>query len=177
MAVKELVSNAAPATAPNADFLNNLIPGYNNLVGQASGVIGDLLAGTPSPSTTRNAAATFGAANGLGTGSGIANRWGYDLYNTLGNQRQQQGLGALNNIIGATSSPALSNQGQQLQNQQFNANLSQQGSQFGQSLNEQKFNDQINALIGLSNAGIGGTVDTYGGGQSYLPTTSSYAYL
>jgi len=201
-----MATTTATSAGPTTDWMNNLIPGYSGLVGQASGAIGDLLAGQPSPSTAQNAAATFGVENGLGTGSGVTNRYGYDLYNQMGAQRQQQGMSDLNSLIGSTSSPALSNQAQQMQNTQFGQNLAQQGSEFGQSLQtqvsefgqnlqEQQFNDYINALIGLSNSGIGGTggspsTATAGGGnpftglansvsqfQSYVPSTSSYAYL
>jgi len=186
-------SSLTPATTtatsgPNADWLNNLIPGYSGLVSQASSTIGDLLSGSPSTSVARNAAATFGAANGQGTGSDIANRWGYDLYNTMGQQRQQQGISDLNSLIGSTSQPALSQES-------ISNNLSLgQGSNTNQanSIEQQGFMDQINALIGLHSAGFGGTggTGTGSGGnpfanlsgavgqfQSYTPSTSSYAYL
>lgn len=184
----------APATTsatsgPNADWLNNLIPGYSNLVSDAGGVIGNLLTGSPSPSVARNAAATFGAANGQGPGSGIADRWGYDLYNTMGQQKEQQGLSDLGSLIGSTSQPALSQES--IANnlslgQAANANQAQ-------SIEQQGFMDQINALIGLHGAGFGSTggTGTSGGGgnpfanlgsavgqfNSYMPSTSSYAYL
>lgn len=144
------------ASAPAASFLSTIIPNYNNLVGQTSSIIGNLLNGTPSPGTVQNATATFGVNNGLGTGSGVLNNYGYNLYDQTGQANQAAGMQDLSSLIGSVSSPTLTNQGQQLQNSQYNAGLNQQENEFGQNLAEQQFTDQINSLIGLSNSGIGG---------------------
>jgi hypothetical protein len=150
-----LPSTTTDPTTPGSSFLNTAIPGFQNLNSKSSDVINNLLNGTPNPGTAQNAAATFGATNGLGTGSGIANRFGYDLYGQQGAQRQQQGLGDLSNLIGSIASPTLQNQGQNLQNQQFGANLNQQAQEFNTSQQNQQ-NEQLNQLIAqLSGQGSG----------------------
>lgn len=140
-----------PKSKTGTDFLESIIPGYSKLAGQTTDIIGNLLNGTPSPSTTRQAAATFGNSNGLGTGSGIVNRYGYDLYNQKGQQNQQTGIANLLNMIQGVSSPVLSNQGQQNQNSQFYSNLGQQGNQFDKTFGLQEFLAQLQAL-GLGNS-------------------------
>jgi hypothetical protein len=127
----------------NSDFLSQLIPGFSGLNSKSSSVINNLLNGTPNPGTVQNAAATFGVQNGQGAGSGIANRFGYDLYNQQGAQRQQQGLAALPSLIGSIANPTLTNQGQNLQNQQFGADLTQRGNEF----NASQQNQQMQALL------------------------------
>jgi hypothetical protein len=127
----------------SSDFLNGIIPGFSNLNSKSSSVINNLLNGTPNPGTAQNAAATFGTQNGQGPGSGVANRFGYDLYNQQGAQRQQEGMGDLSNLIGSISSPTLQNQGQNLQNQQFGAQLTQSGNEFNAGLQ----NQQMQALL------------------------------
>jgi hypothetical protein len=124
---------ATTPSAPSSDFLNQLIPGFQNLNSKSSDVINHLLNGTPNPGTAQNAAATFGAQNGLGTGSGVTNRYGYDLYNQQGDQRQKEGLGALSGLISSIAQPTLENQGQNQQNQQFYSNLGQQAGEFNAS--------------------------------------------
>lgn len=139
------------STQPNGgtDFLNNIIPGFNGLNQKSSDVIGNLLNGTPNAATAQNAAATFGTTNGFGAGSGIANRFGYDLYGQQGAQRQQQGLGDLSNLIGSVANPTLQNQGQNLQNQQFGANLNQQANEF----NSSQQNQDLLTLLGQLGGG------------------------
>ena len=137
-------SPPANTTSNPGDFLNQL--GFGGLVQSGQNVIGDLLNGNPSASTVRNATAAFGSGAGLGTGSGITNRMGYDLYNQQGQARQQTGLSDLNSLISSTSSPALTNQAQQMQNQQFGAQLGQQNSQFGQDLELKQFLSQLQAM-------------------------------
>ena len=154
--------------------LEQMIPGYSNLVSQAGSTIGDLLSGSPSTSVARNAEATFGAGSGTGAGSGVANRWGYDLYNTMGQQRQQAGLSDLNSLIGSTSGATTGQQNVSLgeTNAANNYALGQtSNANQAKSIDQQGWMDQINGLIGLSNAGLGGTA------SQYTPSTSSYAYL
>lgn len=155
-------------TATTADSLaafNQAIPGFSGLTGQASSVIGNLLNGTPSPSTIRNAAATFGNANGLGTGSGIVNNYGYNLYNQQGQANQQQGVTDLLSMLGGYAGTVTPTAGQNLQNSQFNANLAQNANQFNQSQAQQagqfdqsnalaQFNAMVNAL-GLGSSIVG----------------------
>jgi hypothetical protein len=142
--------NANSATTTSLQDLNTAIPGFSGLSGQASSVIGNLLNGTPSPSTTRQAAATFGNANGLGTGSGIVNNYGYDLYNQKGQANQQQGITDLLSMLGGYSGTVTPTAGQNLQNTQFGQSLGEQASEFGQSNALAQFNSMINAL------GVGG---------------------
>lgn len=82
----------------------------------------------------------------MGTGSGIANRFGYDLYQQQGTQRQQQGLSGLMELIGSISQPTLENQGQNQQNQQFNQNLNQNAAEFNTSQQNEN-NRQMGALL------------------------------
>lgn len=126
--------------------METYIPNYNALLGKATGTISDLLNGTPSPSTTRNAAATFGVENGLGTGSGVVNRYGYDLYNQEGQQRQAQGAQELGSLIGTVSQPTLENQGQNLQNNQFYSNLDQQANEFNTQEQMQQLDEMIRSF-------------------------------
>jgi hypothetical protein len=164
---------ASPTSAAYPTTLQGAIPGLNNLLGTASGNISNLLSGLPSAgmaqTTNAYAGATAGQpgqANALGTFLG--NR-GADLYNQQATGYQQTGLSDLLNLIGTSSGNLATTPGQNLQNTQFNQNLSQSGSEFNQSLAEQQFTDQINALIGLSNAGFGGTGGGGGGGGGYYP--------
>jgi hypothetical protein len=133
-------------TAPNSDFISALIPGFGGLNSKSSDVINNLLTGSPNPGTVQNAAATFGAQNGQGAGSGIANKFGFDLYNEMGNQRQQQGLSDLSGLIGSIAQPTLENQGQNQQNQQFYSNLGQSAAEFNTSQQNEN-NRQMAALL------------------------------
>jgi hypothetical protein len=128
------------------NYLEQLLPGITGLQGQATGAIGNLLSGLPSPSASRTANAYFGAGSGMGTGSQFLQNRGYDLYNQKAAANQQTGLSDLNSLIGSTTSPALTYQGQQLQNQQFGSNLAQNASEFGQTNQLAQFNAMLNAL-------------------------------
>lgn len=142
-----MATAVAPTTpAPNSDFLSSILPGYSGLASKSSSVINNLLNGSPNPGVAQNAAATFGVQNGQGAGSGIGNRYGYDLFNAQGAQRQQQGLGDLSNLIGSIASPTLQNQGQNLQNQQFYSNLNQNAAEFNAS-EQARQNEQMQALL------------------------------
>ena len=137
-----------PTSGTGTNFLNNIIPNFNGMATKSSSVINNLLNGTPNPGTAQNAAATFGATNGIGTGSGIANRFGYDLYGQQGAQRQQQGLGDMSQLIGSIANPTLTNQGQNLQNQQFGANLNQEANEFNTSQANQQLSELLKQLSG-----------------------------
>lgn len=160
-------------SAQNPQNLYQAIPGLSGMLGQAGTNITNLLSGQPSASWAQTNAAYFGAGAGQPNtnvpGSFTANM-GANLYNQQSNANQQTGLGDLMSLIG-TASGNLSPSAAQNQSSNFNyAQLGQQGSEFQQSLAEQQFNDQINALIGLSNSGIGGTG---GGGSGASPFPSS----
>ena len=136
------------ATTPQTpeDYLNQALPGFGNLTGQATGVIGNLLSGLPSPSTARQAAATFGVQNGLGTGSGIADNYGYDLYKEQGAKRQQTGIQDLLSMLGSFSGNVTPNQSQLLQAGEFGANLSNQQNEFAQTEQDRQ-NQQLQQLL------------------------------
>lgn len=153
-----------PTNAGNSEnFLASIIPGYKNLVGGTTDIINNLLQGSPSPSTVRNANAAFGVSSGQpaigGVGTFAGNR-GFDLYRQQGQQNQQTGIGNLLGLISGVSSPALANQGQQLQNSQFNANLGQQASQFNTNMQLQNFLAQLQAL-GLGNSIVSSNPSRY----------------
>lgn len=134
-----------------SNYLDKIIPNFSGNSSHAGDIISNLLNGTPNSGTVQNAAATFGAENGLGTGSGVTQRYGYDLYNQQGAQRQQTGLSDLSSLISSISSPTLEDQGQNLQNQQFNQNLNQNASEFNaseQSRQNQNLQDLIAQLSG-----------------------------
>jgi hypothetical protein len=150
-------TTVSPTTSNSDDFLASIIPNYTSMVGGATGIIGNLLNGSPSPSTVRNDNATFGVASGQpatsGLGSLIGNR-GYDLYKQQGQANQQTGISNLLNLIQGISSPTLTNQGQQMQNTQATNSLAQQNSQFGQELQLQQFQSMLQGL-GIGNNAIG----------------------
>jgi hypothetical protein len=164
------MAGAAAATAPtvtatsnnnsqNPQNLYQAIPGLGGLMNTATNNISNLLSGLPSPSYAQTNSAYFGAGAGVPNtnvpGTFTANR-GADLYNLQAQQNQQTGLGDLSSLIGSVSgnlAPSAS------QNQSTNlgyAQLAQQGSQFQQNLALQQFMDQVNALVSLSQSGIGG---------------------
>ena len=75
------------------------------------------------------------------------------MYNQKAAQNQQTGLSDLTSLLGATTSPALqysglgvTQQGQNLQNQQFNSQLGQNASEFDQTNQIAQFNAMLNAL-------------------------------
>jgi hypothetical protein len=129
-------------------------------MGTASSNIGNLLSGLPSPSWAQTNAAYFGAGAGqpnTGQAGSFTANMGANLYNQQGQQNQQTGLSDLLNLVGTASGnlapTASQNQSTSLAQQQ----LGQSGSEFQQNLALQQFQAQIQALIGLSGAGIGGT--------------------
>jgi hypothetical protein len=120
-----------PQTAE--DYLNAALPGFSNLTSGATNVIGNLLQGLPSPSTARQAAATFGITSGAGANSGLANNYGYNLYNQQGAQRQQQGIQDLLSTLGAYAGTVTPNVGQLQQGQEFGTALANQQNEFNQT--------------------------------------------
>jgi len=152
------------ATNNSSDFLSKIIPNYGNQASKTSSIIDNLLNGTPSSDTVRNAGANFGAQNGLGVGSGATNRFGYDLYNQMGQRNQQTGIQDLLSMIQGVSSPVLANQGQNLQNNQFNAQLAQNADQFNRSQQTHE-NYQLGALLAQLSAGGNGSNEYVGPAQ------------
>jgi len=149
------INNNMPAATPSnsgSDFLNNIIPGFAGLNSKSSSVINNLLNGSPNPAVAQNAGATFAAQNGESPQSGNIGRYTYDLYGQQANQRQQQGLQDLSGLIGSIAQPTLQNQGQNLQNQQFGANLNQQASEFNTSQQNEN-NRQMQQLIAQLSGG------------------------
>src|SRR5208282_3748133 len=107
-------------------FLESVLPGVSNLTTSATGAIGNLLNGLPSTSQARTTNAYWGVGAGQpGAGAGstgdinsFIGQRGTDLYGQQAQQNQQTGLQDLLSTIGSYTSPALSNQGQQIQNTQ-----------------------------------------------------------
>lgn len=151
------MKTGTPTTGTNQpngqNFLESVLPGIGNLTSSATGVISNLLNGLPSVSQARTNNAYFGVGAGQpatgGVGTFTANR-GADLYGQQANQNRQQGLSNLFQALGSYSQPILANQGQQFQNNQFNAQLGQQANQFNQNYELQKFQAMLSAL-GLGN--------------------------
>jgi hypothetical protein len=154
-------TNTNTASTPNPTNLYQAIPGLSNLMNTASNNIAGLLSGNASPSLAQTTAAYAGAtagqpgqANALGTFTG---NMGANLYNQQAQQNQQTGLADLSNLIGTTSGNLAPSASQNQSTGLGYAQLGQQGQQFQQQLALQQFMDQVNALVSLSQAGIGGT--------------------
>jgi hypothetical protein len=148
-----MATNAATtAQTQNEDYLNSALPGFSNMTGNATGFIGDLLKGTPSPSTARMAANTFGLQNGLGQGSGLTSNYGYNLYNKQGQQNQQVGMQDLLSMLGGYSGTVAPTVGQTQQNDQFNASLENNQSQFQQTEQDRQ-NQMLMQIFGQLNQG------------------------
>lgn len=155
---KPAASGGRPATAGTGtngqSFLESVLPGIGNMTSSATSVIQNLLNGLPSASRARTDNAYFGVGAGQpdtgGVGTFSGNR-GADLYSQQAGANRQQGLSNLFQAIGSYSSPILQNQGQQLQNQQFGAQLGQNSSQFQQNYQLQQFQAMLQAL-GLGNS-------------------------
>ena len=150
-----MFNNGVPATktGTSGDFLESILPGIGKLTTSATGAIGNLLNGLPSASNARTLNAYWGAGAGqpaTGDINSFIGARGTDLYNRQANTNQQTGINDLLQTIGSYSSPALTNQGQQMQNTQFGQSLAQSGSQFDQTYQLQKFQAMLSAL-GLGN--------------------------
>lgn len=155
----------ATTTTPTPSSIYGALPGLNGLLGQSTSNISNLLSGLPSPALGRTIGAYAGATAGqpgnasqLGT---FAGNLGLDLYQNQAEQARQTGFGNLLNLIGTTGSNLAPTAAQNQANQFQYAQLGQQGQEFASNLALQSFNDQMNAIIGLLNAGGGG------GGSAY----------
>jgi hypothetical protein len=149
-------------------YLNQVLPGFDKLGGQATSVISNLLSGLPSASAARTSNAYFGAGSGVGSTSDFLRNRGYDLYGQQAQQRQQTGLQDLLSTIGGYSGTVVPTAGQSLQNTQFGQQLGEQSSEFGQNLQLQQFQAMLQALsLGEKITSSNQTqIPTYSGGQS-----------
>lgn len=113
------------SSAPNmSSILESGIPGFGGLTRSATGIIGNLLTGLPSPSLARRENAYFGQASGLGSSNTdpthdfLRNR-GFDLYGEKAEQRQQTGLKDLLALLAGYSGSVVPTTGQVMQGNQF----------------------------------------------------------
>jgi len=151
--------------APSGQWaINQAIPGLPGLTTSATNIIANALSGIPSPSQSRLENAYFGSASGLDPTSDFLRNRGFDLYKAQANAQQQQGLGNLNNLVGAYSGNVAPTPGQEMQNAQFGQQLAQQGSQFGANLGFER--EQWQTQLDLLQKYLGGPA---GGTGSYLP--------
>lgn len=133
-----------PLPDPNAisnqmtPIINNALPGFNNLSTSASSIVGNLMRGLPSPSTTQRANAYFGINSGMPGSDFVRNR-GFDLYRQEANQYQQRGFDDFLKLLSGESGTVFTTPGQQ-----------QQNAQFGQD--QQLRAEEVNAGIRLNNA-------------------------
>lgn len=148
------VATGGPGTpgipGDTSSYLNQVLPGFSDLSGAATGIIGNLLRGLPSVDAARTSNAYFGAGSGMGAGSDFLRNRGYDLYNQQAQQRQQQGIGDLLSTLGAYSGTVVPTAGQALQNEQFGRSLGEQQYEFGQNYALNQFQAMLQAL-GLGN--------------------------
>src|ERR1035437_2213125 len=101
------VAPIAPPVTGGSDFLNSLLPGFNNLTTSATGDIQSLLSGLPSPSQARTTNAYWGAGAGTpaggAAGAGNINSFigarGTDLYGAQAQANQQTGIDNLMKMI------------------------------------------------------------------------------
>ena len=121
------------------DILNNAVPGLDNLTRSASGDVGSLLNGLPSPSVARRANAYFGTRSGVPSSDFVRNR-GFDLYGQQADQYRQRGFDDFLNLLKGASGTIAPTPGEQSQNTQFNQNLQQRGIEANQQT--QRFNVQ-----------------------------------
>lgn len=144
-----MVTTTTPTTPQSS--LQTAIPGLSNLTTAATGNIQNLLSGLPSASWARTANAYNGISSGQpatgGVGSFQENR-GQDLYHQQAQQNQQTGLNDLLSLIGGYSGTVAPSAGQNLQNNQFYANLGQQGNEFNATNSLQYLNTILSQLGG-----------------------------
>lgn len=172
-----------PMPQPAQDVANQ-IPGLTNLNQQASGVIGNQLAGQLNPDTVtaiRNAAATQSAASGMPGTSAIAGTLGGN--NTLRDigltsaQTQQQGIANYNSFVPTVASTQTVNPSLQAEiNTQNAVSASAPNPAAAQTYAQQLFQSYISQLnkpqpteagkLGLSN---NGTYFTPAGQRGYFP--------
>ena len=137
-------------------FLESVLPGISGLTSTATGNIANLLNGLPSASQARTTNAYWGVGAGTPAGgagnTGDINSFigqrGTDLYGQQAQANRQTGLQDLLSMVSGFSSPALQNQGQQLQNTQFQENLGQNQYEF----NQNNILNQLQAMLSTLNS-------------------------
>lgn len=103
-----------PTPASSSNPIEQYIPGFSGLTSSASSVINDLLSGGSAAGPAQNQAAKFGVSSGM-PGSGVANAFGYDLYNKRANESRQRGLDDLLKMVTGYSGSVAPTAGQQME--------------------------------------------------------------
>lgn len=117
------VATRPPARPPiGTPALSNAIPGFSNLTQDATGIIGNLMGGLPSAAPAQRSAAYFGVGSGMPGSDFVRNR-GYDLYGEQAEGYKQRGFDDFLKLLTGFSGTVAPTTGQQLQNEQFNADL------------------------------------------------------
>lgn len=98
------------------------IPNFNALSSGAGNLIQSLMGGMPSASPARKANAYFGVGSGMPNSDFVRNR-GFDLYGQQADAYQQQGFDNFLKLLQGYSGTVMPTAGQQIQNQQFNADM------------------------------------------------------
>jgi hypothetical protein len=109
--------------------INAAIPGLSGLTKSATDIISNLLGGLPSADQARQENAYFGAGSGLDPTSDFLRNRGYDLYGQKSEQRKQTGLQDLLSLIGGYSGTVAPTPGQQIGQQESQADRAQRASE------------------------------------------------
>lgn len=160
---------AAPSSATS--MLKSNIPGFENMSGAAGGNIMQLLGGMPSASPARRANAYFGASSGMPGSDFVRNR-GYDLYGEQAEGYKQRGLDNFLKLLQGYSGTVAPTAGQEIQNNQFGADLDfrQRQADIDNALNREKLN--IAKPKPLENSYS--EYDTLGNRTKYIPGRPTY---
>ncbi len=119
--------------------VSNIVPNFNRLNQGASGFVQNLMSGLPSAAPTQRANAYFGAASGMPGSDFVRNR-GFDLYGEKADAYQQRGFDDFLKMLQGYSGTVMPTTGEQLQSQEFNANLANRQREFdtNQALDQQQ---------------------------------------
>lgn len=131
--------NLQPQTPSAAGSVSNIVPNFNRLSADASGIVNSGMSGLPSSSPARRAGAFFGAGSGMPNSDFVRNR-SYDLYGEQADAYQQRGLDNFLKLLQGYSGTVMPTAGQQVQNQQFNRELqsNERQADANMALNQQK---------------------------------------
>jgi hypothetical protein len=121
------------------------VPGFNRLSSTATGNIQNLLSGVPSAAPTQRANAYFGASSGMPGSDFVRNR-GFDLYGEKSEDYKQRGLQDFLSLLQGYSGTVMPTAGQQLETQQFNANLGNRQREFDVNQANQQQAQNFNEL-------------------------------
>lgn len=105
-----------------SSIVNKAIPGYGALSGGASGIVGNLISGMPSASTSQRSNAYFGAGSGMGGSDFVRNR-GFDLYGQQAEASKQRGFDDFFKLLSGYSGTVMPTTGQQQSGSEFDRNL------------------------------------------------------